>query len=214
MHKRILLLALVVSGAAVAQQLQPGQLAPDQASDHAPDQPTVQWRGMSVAEKLRYDARHLLDVDNIIFAGVGAALDQARDRPGEWGQGWGAYSERYASHLGQYLVQRSIMYPVRAIDHEDARFIRSKRTSYQGRAADAFLHTVWRRNDAGGMMPAYSEFIADYGAAAVSRMWWPDRYHNGSAIFTAGSDTILIDGGINLFHEFKPDIERWLHIGR
>ncbi len=169
---------------------------------------------MSVKEKLRYDARHVFDIDNFVFAGVGAAFDQARERPGEWGEGWGAFSERYASHIGQYFVQRSIMYPVQAIDHEDTRFFRSKHENYAARAGDAFLHTVWRRSDSGGMMPAYSEFLGDYGAAAVSRMWWPDKYHTGSAIFIAGSDTILVDGAINLFHGFTPDIERWLHIGR
>jgi hypothetical protein len=62
------------------------------------------------------------------------------------------------------------------------------------------------------MMPAYSEFLGDYGAAAVSRLWWPDKFHTGSAIFVAGSDTILIDGAINVFHEFTPDIKHMLHI--
>ena len=63
------------------------------------------------------------------------------------------------------------------------------------------------------MMPAYSEFLGDYSAAAVSRMWWPSQYHTGLAIFIAGSDTILVDAGINVFREFKPDIKRWLHLG-
>ncbi len=141
------------------QPQQPGQL---------PDPTTTQWRGMSVKEKLRFDARHLFDLDNFVFAGIGAAFDQARDRPGQWGEGWGAFSERYASHIGQYFVQRSIMYPVQAIDHENTRFFRSRHTNYAARAGDAFLHTVWRHNDDGAMMPAYSEFFGDYGAAAVS----------------------------------------------
>jgi hypothetical protein len=180
------------------------------AADVGPKSP--QWSGLSVEDKLRYDARHFVGIDNIVYAGIGAALDQWRDRPSEWGQGWGAFGDRYASHLGQYAIQRSIMYPVQALDHEDPRYFRSKRTSYKGRIGDAFLHTVWRHNDSGGMMPAYSEFLGDYGAAAVSRMWWPDKYHTGSAIFIAGSDTLLIDAGINVFREFTPDIKRWLHL--
>jgi hypothetical protein len=113
--------------------------------------------------------------------------------------------------VGQYLVQRGIMFPVQAIDGEDTRYFRSKRPSYGGRIADAFLHTVWRHNDSGGMMPAYSEFLGDYGAAAVSRMWWPERFHTGRAVFFAGSDTVLIDCGINALREFAPDMRRWLH---
>jgi hypothetical protein len=222
MIDRALLLALAVSSLLMAQQpsRQPGQL-PNQDPAAAPAEPPLdaasgprspEWKGLTVKEKLSYDAAHLFDVENLIFAGVGAALDQARNRPSEWGQGWGAYGERYGSHVGQYLIQRSIMFPVQALDGEDTRYFSSTRKSVQGRIGDAFLHTIWRHNDSGGMMPAYSEFLGDYGAAAASRFWWPDRFHNGKDIFIAGSDTILIDAGINVFREFTPDIKRCLHL--
>ena len=228
---RVLLLVLTASGVVYAQQTSPASPAtPSDASSatqpgtspaaQAPQSGatsgprSAQWSGLSVKDKLRYDARHLFEVDNLVFAGVGAAFDQWRERPSEWGEGWDAFSERYASHVGQYIIQRSIMFPVQAIDHEDTRYFRSTRTSYQGRIGDAFLHTIWRHADSGEMMPAYSEFLGDYGAAALSRLWWPPRFRNGSSIFIAGSDTILIDAGINVFHEFSPDIKRWLHLSR
>jgi hypothetical protein len=192
----------------------PGVGATPPSTNAASGPQSPQWKGLTVKEKLEYDGRHLFDVENLVFAGIGASFDQWRDRPGEWGQGWDALGERYASHVGQYLIQRSIMFPVQAIDHEDTRYFRSTRKTYGGRLGDAFLHTIWRHDDSGGMMPAYSEFLGDYGAAAVSRYWWPRQYHTGSSIFIAGSDTILIDAGINVFHEFTPDIKRWLHLGR
>ena len=209
---RGLMLALTVPSLMMAQQPSPD--APDAGSNQTSGPESPQWRGLSVKEKLRYDARHLFDIDNLVYAGIGAAFDQWRDRPSEWGEGGGALAERYASHIGQYLIQRSIMFPVQAIDHEDTRYFRSKRTSVRGRIGDAFLHTIWRHNDSGGMMPAYSEFLGDYGAAALSRAWWPQRYHTGSAVFVAGSDTVLVDAGINVLHEFAPDVKRWLHLGR
>jgi len=203
-------LALSVSILTLAQQPDPNTSTSKSVQTSGPQ--SAEWHALSVKEKLEYDGRHFFDVDNVVYAGIGAAFDQWRDRPGAWGEGWGPFGERYASHLGQYAIQRSIMFPVQAIDHEDTRYFRSKRTSFQGRVGDAFLHTVWRHSDSGGMMPAYSEFLGDYGAAAVSRMWWPERYHTGSAIFIAGSDTILVDAGINVLHEFAPDIKRWLHL--
>jgi hypothetical protein len=222
MTLRPFLLALAMAGFMQAQQAETN--APPDAAVPATDPASAasatsgpkspQWKALSVKEKLAYDWRHLFEVDNVVFAGIGAAFDQGRDRPGQWGQGWGAYGERYASHLGQYAIQRSIMFPVQAMDHEDTRYFRSTRTSYKGRIGDAFLHTIWRHNDSGGMMPAYSEFFGDYGAAAVSRLWWPRGYRTGSGIFVAGSDTILIDAGINVFHEFSPDMKRWLHLTR
>lgn len=190
----------------------PTQTQPQPAATVGPS--SQQWKALSVTDKLRYDGRHLFDVDNLVFAAIGASFDQWRDHPSQWGEGWGPLGERYTSHIGQYLIQRSIMFPVQAIDHEDTRYFRSTRTSIKGRIGDAFLHTVWRHSDSGGMMPAYSEFLGDYGAAAVSRVWWPNQYHTGSAIFIAGSDTVLVDAGINVFREFTPDIKRWLHISR
>lgn len=169
---------------------------------------------MTVQQKLAYDWKHLFDADNMVFAAMGAGFDQLRDRPGQWGEGWGPYGERFGSHVGYYIVQRSVWFPVQAIDGEDTRYFVSIHSSYKRRLSDALLHTVWRHSDEGGMMPAYSEFLGDYTAAAVSRMWWPEQYHTKSAIFFAGSNTILIDAGINVFHEFTPDLKRWLHISR
>jgi hypothetical protein len=203
--------ATVTTAATPAQEVVPtlGGPAPSRATS-GPKSP--QWSSLTVKEKLAYDWTHLFDVENLLFAGVGASFDQLRNRPSEWEQGWGPFGQRYASHIGYYLVQRSVMFPVEAFDHEDTRYYRSKRTSYQGRLGDAFLHTVWRHNASGKMMPAYSEFLGDYSAAAVSRMWWPANYRTASSILIAGSDTVLVDAGINVFHEFKPDIKRWLHL--
>jgi len=215
MKARVLVLILSAAGLISAQQAEPSSPLAEPLTDASTSGPkSPDWPALSVEDKLRYDARHFFDYDNLIYAGVGAGLDQLRDRPGQWGEGGGAYAERFASHIGQYAIQRSIMFPVQAIDHEDTRYHPSKRTSLGGRVGDAFLQTVWRHDDSGGMMPAYSEFLGDYGAAAVSRMWWPARYRTGRAIFVAGSDTVLIDAGINVLHEFAPDIKRWLHFLR
>jgi hypothetical protein len=215
------MLALGLSSLASAQEPAASPSAAPSSPSAVPSSPRAtsgpgspQWRRLSVEDKLRYDGRHLFDVDNLVYAGIGASIDYWRDRPSEWGDAPSSFAERYASHLGQYLVQRSIMFPVQAIDNEDPRYFRSKSSSYKGRLRDAFLHSVWRHNDKGGMMPAYSEFLGDYGAAAVSRMWWPERFHTGSAILLAGSSTLAIDAGINVLHEFAPDLKRWLHFKR
>jgi hypothetical protein len=217
---RSILLMTISSGLVFAQQ----PAGPEPPVGNPPDAATAsdtqaasgpqsdRWKDLSVKEKLQYDGRHFFDVENMVFAGIGAGLDQLRERPSEWGDGWGPFAERYASHIGYYMVQRSVMFPVEAIDHEDTRYHRSSRSSLKGRLGDAFLHTVWRHSDSGSMMPAYSEFLGDYSAAAVSRLWWPANYHKGSSIFIAGSDTILVDAGINVFREFKPDIKRWIHL--
>jgi hypothetical protein len=210
---RVIVLSLLPSVFLLAQTPSPDPGAqPPPASTPTSGPSSAQWKDLSVKQKLRYDWRHLFDTENMVYAGIGAAVDQWRDRPSEWGQGWGAYGDRYASHIGYYIVQRSVMFPVEALDHEDTRYHRSTRTSLKGRVGDALLHTIWRPSDSGEMMPAYSEFLGDYSAAAISRLWWPSHYHTGSSIFVAGSDTILVDAGINVLREFTPDIKRRLHL--
>src|SRR3984885_3515301 len=111
------MLALIVSGLLLAQQPAGQQPVPDAPASAAPADTKAegpkspQWKGLTVKEKLSYDWRHLFDPENVIFAGVGAGFDQLRDRPGEWGEGWGPFFGRYGSHLGQYAIQRSIMFP-------------------------------------------------------------------------------------------------------
>jgi hypothetical protein len=117
------MLALTVSGLLLSRQPPPQQPIPNAPSDAAPADTKAegpkspQWKGLTVKEKLSYDWRHLFDPENVIFAGIGAGFDQLRDRPGQWGEGWGPYAGRYGSHLAQYAIQRSIMFPVQAIDH-------------------------------------------------------------------------------------------------
>ena len=63
----MLMLALMVSCFMMAQQ--PSPSAPDAGSSQTSGPQSPQWRGLSVKEKLRYDARHLFDVDNVVYAG-------------------------------------------------------------------------------------------------------------------------------------------------
>ena len=207
----MLMLAMIVPSFVLAQP--PSPSAPSSNPDAIVGPQPSHWRKLTIKEKLRYDWRRLFEPDNIVFAGMGAAVDQLREHPREWGEGWDAFATRYGSHLGQYVIQRSIMFPVQAVEHEDTRYFPSRKKGLRGRLGDALLQTVRRIDDDGERMPAYSEFFGDYGAAAISRfVWWPRRFHNGSAIFIAGSDTVLIDAGINVFHEFAPDVKRRLHL--
>src|ERR1700678_4420263 len=144
MIDRIVLVAFTVAGLSVAQQTAPdnssGTVSPAPADTGKIGPKSPQWKGLTVKEKLSYDWRHLFDPENVVFAGIGAGFDQLRDRPGQWGEGWGPFAGRYGSHMGQYVIQRSIMAPVQAVDHEDTRYFRSARKTYKGRLADAFLH--------------------------------------------------------------------------
>ena len=160
---RALLVAVSVSGFMLAQQPNPDTSTSKPAQTSGPKSP--EWRGLSVKEKLEYDGRHLFDWDNLVYAGIGAGFDQLRDRPSEWGQGWGRV--RGTLCLAPRSVPRSSAascFQCRRLITKTLAISDRRGPVIQGRVGDAFLHTIWRHNDSGGMMPAYSEFLGDYGA--------------------------------------------------
>ena len=87
---RALLLAVTVSAVMLAQESSPNTSTTQTSGPQSPE-----WQALCVKEKLSYDWRHLFDVDNVVYAGIGASFDQLRDRPGACGEGW--------AHLGSVM---------------------------------------------------------------------------------------------------------------
>ena len=105
-------------------------------------------------------------------------------------------------------MKEQIEFGMQALDHESPLHLRSKRAGLKNRALDAVWNTFICENDKGKLMPAYSRFVADYGAAFISRAWYPREYHNVQAGFSAGSVALGVDVGMNFLLEFGPDIKK------
>ncbi len=189
--------ALILSPVLFAQVQQPGQL-PTAATDTEP---------LTLKEKYRIAVNRTIDPVEFVRIAFGAAIDQARNYPEEWGQGWDAFGVRMASGFGQQLVREQIQFGVWAIDHEDPRHRRSGLHGVWPRAKYAVVHTFVARRDDGGNMPAYSRFIGDYGAGFVSREWYPTRFHHVQQGLDAGTVSLGLDVGMNVAREFIP---HWL----
>lgn len=201
-------LCTVLSCGGLFAQIQPGQLASRTESDPAANNASGE-EPLSVGEKYHLALRRSFEPAEIARIAIGAALDQERNYPMEWGQGWDAFGVRMASSFGQHLVKEQIQFGIWAIDHEDPRHRRSGLHGVWPRTRYAVVHTFVARRDGGGEMPAFSRFIGDYGAGFVSREWYPTRFHNWQQGFDAGSVSLGIDVGMNVLREFLP--ERFVH---
>lgn len=166
---------------------------------------------LTIREKYRYTLTRSFGLQEMVVMTAGAGIDQWDRHPDEWGEGWDAFGVRVASHFGQNLVKQHLAFGVRAIDHEDPRFVLSQRTKLWPRVQFAIVHTFVVRGDNGKMMPAYSRFVSDYGATFISRQWWPDRFHTASEGFRGGSVTLALDVAYNVAREFLPDIRKKFH---
>lgn len=194
--KNLAACALLFAPALFAQIQQPGQLP--SASEAEP---------LSVGAKYKLALHRSVDPMEFVRIGLGAAWDQGRNYPEEWGQGWDAFGVRMASGFGQHLIKEQIQFGVWALDHEDPRHSRSGLQGVWPRTRYAIVHTFIARRDGGGYMPAYSRFIGDYGAGFISREWYPARFHNVQQGIDAGSISLGLDVGMNVLREFMP---HWL----
>ena len=214
---KIVACALLSSLAALA-QVQPGQLASDPDTSSSTDtsnsidtsnstittSPSINSGALTVGEKYQVALQRIFDPAEILRLSLGAGIDQWRNYPSEWGQGWDAFGVRMASALGQQLVREQLEFGVGAIDHEDPRYQLSGLTGVWPRARFAIVHTFVSRSDSGANMPAYSRFIGDYGAGFISRQWYPDRFHTVGQGLEAGTVSLGFDMGMNILREFWP----------
>src|SRR5579862_6224453 len=82
-----------------------------------------------------------------IFAeAAGAGIGQWENSPKEWGQGWGAYGQRFGSNLAYNGVRETITYGTSAIFREDNRYFASGKHGIFPRTGYAILSTVTARH--------------------------------------------------------------------
>jgi len=138
----------------------------------------------------------------LLRTGAAAGIAQWRDAPEEWGQGMKGYGRRYASGLGQNLIQQTVTYGLDEAMGLDTGFQKSKREGFGPRFKDALLQNVTSRNRKGDRVVSVPRFAGIYTGAIVAReTWFPDRYSYKDGIRN-GTTTLLTGFGINLVREF------------
>ena len=132
-----------------------------------------------------------------------AGIQQARNRPPDWGQGWGAYGDRVASDFGVNLVTQTTRYGLAEVFHEDTLFYRCECSGFGHRLEHALLSTITaRRGDDGHRTFSLASFVAPYaGGEAAALGWYPSRY-NAMDGFRIGNYNLAVQAGLNVALEF------------
>ncbi|HEY6216383.1 MAG TPA: hypothetical protein VIW74_06940 [Pyrinomonadaceae bacterium] len=131
-----------------------------------------------------------------------AGIGQWRDSPEEWGQGAKGYGRRFASGMGQNLINQTVTYGLDEAMGLDTGFQRSKRDGFFPRFKDALIQNVTSRTKSGDRVVSVPRFAGIYTGAIVAReTWYPDRYNYKDGL-RSGSTSLLTGFGINLVREF------------
>jgi hypothetical protein len=164
---------------------------------------------ISSRQKYRLATAGVFDYFTFPFIGALAAIDQANNSPASWGQGWGAYGQRYGASfadngIGTYMT--TAIFP--SLLHEDPRYYWLGHGSISHRTFYALGRLFVGRADSGEKRFNYSESIGNAVAAGVSNVYHaPEDRTLGRNLGTYGM-LDMWDGVSNLMKEFWPDVHR------
>jgi hypothetical protein len=136
-----------------------------------------------------------------------AGFDQAVTNPYEWGGGWAGFGRRLGSALGTHVVRSTIHFAVGKMLHEELSYHPSEKQGFGPRLKYALMSTVFtRKTTTGDRTVAVGEISGIVGGGFISRLWHPASYHTAASGFAATGVGFGAEAGMNVLHEFWPNI--------
>ena len=156
--------------------------------------------------------RHTFGKSSLIRSGAGAAIQQARNNPREWGRGGAGFGKRLASGFGEHAIKGTIEFGVATARHEELGYRPSGKQGFGPRLKYALMSTVVTRKTTTGKKTFASGRVSGaMGSGFVSRLWMPTRFHTISSGVATGGVLLSVDAGTHVAREFWPEIR---HPGR
>ena len=137
----------------------------------------------------------------------GAAIDQLRGFPTDWGHGASGYGVRAASRYGRFLLDQTIAAQVQILHKEDTRYLRLGTGDFLSRTRYALVHSFVARTPGGGRTFAVSVPAGAYGSWAIASRWHPEGFRDPLTVFRYGSSDLGGKVFGNILREFWPDIK-------
>jgi hypothetical protein len=151
--------------------------------------------------------KHTFSRSSLIRSGAGAAIQQARNSPREWGRGGAGFGKRLASGLGEHAIKGTIEFGVATVRHEELGYRPSGKQGFGPRLKYALMSTVVTRKTTTGKNTFASGRVSGaMGSGLISRLWMPARLHTISSGVATGGVLLSVDAGTHVAREFWPEI--------
>jgi hypothetical protein len=166
-------------------------------------------RPLTIREKYVLSLHQAFDISAHIGDAFQAALEQAGNGQPHYGQGWGAYGERFAANEGDQITSSILIYGVLpSILHEDPRYFRQGRGSAMARFWYAINRTFVTRKDRGTVGFNTSETVGQLMSAGISVSYYPPQDRSVGHVFSNWAVNLGGNSGYNVLSEYYPDIMR------
>lgn len=142
----------------------------------------------------------------------GAAISQADSVPPDWGQGWGSYGERLASHFGSSLTEGTTNFALAEALRLDTKYYPCTCKGIWPRVRHALISSVTARSGEDGHRVFSVPAVASaYAGAFATQAWYPSRY-NAMDSFRTGNYNFLDSVGMKIALEFLHPVMKKFHI--
>lgn len=140
-----------------------------------------------------------------------AGVDQMRDAPSQWPEGWGGYGERFASREGQFITANSLAALGNAKLKYEPRYDQCRCRGLWPRTRHAILRNFLTYDESEEhLRPQWALYGGAFGGGVIATAWKP---HPRNALLNGGI-AALEQGGygsaLNFFIEFAGEINRKL----
>ena len=140
-----------------------------------------------------------------------ASISQAVDGIPHYGEGWGAFGERFLAQEGDQLTGSFLIYGVLPqLLHQDPRYFRKGTGSPLSRIGYAVTRVVIARTDSGKPVFNASQVFGQLGQAGISLTYYPREDRDVRGLFVGWAVNQGYNIGWNQLKEFTPDLSAYM----
>jgi hypothetical protein len=207
----VILIALCASRALLPGQACLNECREGRAEKATPDTRPGDYRPLTRNERWNLYLREALWSPGVFLRAAGPALGaQLNNEPPEWGQGMEGYSKRFANRFGRFVLQETYEAAGAAALGHEVRYLRSKRSGFLARAADALTANFVTYDRNGRRAPHVARVGSVFAAEFTGSIWMPAGYRDTSTVLRGAGVQLGVGSAFNLIREFSPELKRIL----
>jgi len=136
-----------------------------------------------------------------------ASLQQAVNGQPHFGQGWGAYAERFGAAEGDQATSAFFIFGfLPHILHDDPRYFRKGKGSFLSRLRYSATRTVITRTDAGKPTFNIPQVAGQLLQQSISTAYYPEVDRTAGRVFQNWGTSLAYNCVYNVLKEFYPDV--------